>query len=168
MRSSGSPFDAASWAHIVPRISDVSRGNTYRADLPSEDIHSVFLDEKTGDIYLGTDSGIAIIHDNPFTSSFTNYDKVRVGPNPFVISEDLPSQLRFFGLISGSEVKILTADGRLVRSLNPNKFAEVQGSQAQWDGRNMEGELVATGVYVYLATTQEGDNSSGKFLVIKK
>lgn len=168
LRNSGSPFDAASWAHIVPRISDVSRGNIFRADLPSENIHSVFLDEKTGDIYLGTDAGIAIIHDNPFTSSFTSYDNVRVGPNPFIISDDSNAQLRFFGLIAGSEVKILTADGRLVRSLNPNDFAEVQGSQAQWDGRNMEGELVASGVYIYLATTQEGDNSNGKFLVIKK
>lgn len=168
LRSSGSPFAAASWAHIVPRISDVSRQNAFRADLPSENIHSVFLDEKSGDIYLGTDSGIAIIHDNPFTSSFTSYNNIRVGPNPFVISEDSPSYLRFFSLIAGSEVKILTADGRLVRRLNPNDFAEVQGSQAQWDGRNMEGELVATGVYIYLANTKEGDNSTGKFLVIRE
>jgi len=168
LRSIGSPFDAASWAHIVPRISDVSRQNVFRADLPSENIHSVFLDEKTGDIYLGTDSGIAIIHDNPFTSSFTSYNNVRVGPNPFILSEDSPAYLRFFSLIAGSEVKILTADGRLVRRLNPDNFAEVQGSQAQWDGRNMEGELVASGVYIYLANTEDGDNSTGKFLVIRK
>ena len=168
LRNSGSPFDAQSWFHIVPRKSDITRTNTFRADLPSEDIHSVFLDENTGDIYLGTDAGIAVIHNNPFTSSFSTFNNVQVGPNPFIISQNSTSILSFYNLITSSEVKILTANGRLVRRLNPDNFSEVQGSQAQWDGRNMEGELVASGVYVYLITTEEGEVSKGKFLVISK
>lgn len=167
LKNSGSPFDGASWFHIVPRKSEVERTNIFYSDLPSENILSVFPDEKTGDIYLGTDAGVAIIHNNPFTSSFTKFDNITVGPNPFIISEGT-SVLSFFNLVSGSEVKILTANGRLVRQLNPDNFKEVQGSQAQWDGRNMDGELVATGVYVYLVTTEEGETTNGKFLVIRK
>lgn len=167
LKNSGSPFDGESWYHIVPRKSDVERSNTFVADLPSENIHSVFLDEKSGNIYLGTDAGIAIIHNNPFTSSFTKFDNISAGPNPFIISESSPV-FTLFNLVSGSEVKILTANGKLVRQLNPDNFSEVQGSQAQWDGRNMEGELVATGVYIYLITTEEGEANNGKFLVISK
>ncbi len=168
LRNSGSPFDPKSWIHLVPITSDISRLNTILVDLPSENINSVFLDENTGDVYLGTDAGIAIIRSNPFTSPFTNYENARVGPNPFLISENSLQFLRFYNLVSASEVKILTANGRLVRRLDPNNFTEVQGSQAQWDGRNMEGELVSTGVYIYLITTENGGTTAGKFLVIQE
>lgn len=168
LRNSGSPFDPASWIHIVPQLSDVTRQGVIYADLPSENIHSVFLDENTGDLYLGTDSGIAIIRSNPFASPFTSYENVRLGPNPFRISANSTDRMTFYGLISGSEVKILTANGKLVRRLNPNNFNEVPGSQAYWDGRNMEGELVSSGVYVYMITTENGESKAGKLLVIRE
>jgi len=168
LRNSGSPFDPASWIHVVPRTSDVTRSNVIYADLPSENINSVFLDDKTGDIYLGTSAGIAVIRGNPFTSTFTSFENVRFGPNPFFVSENTTTPLRFYNLMASSEVKILTPNGELVRKLNPNNFNEVQGSQAQWNGLNMEGELVASGVYIYLITTEDGKNESGKFLVIRQ
>ncbi|MFQ5584591.1 MAG: hypothetical protein ACE5GL_09175, partial [Calditrichia bacterium] len=168
LRSSGSPFDANSWFHIVPRVSDIVRSNTFFADLPSKNIHSIFLDEFSGDIYLGTDSGITIIRSNPFAAAFTDFNSTKLGPNPFMIGDGTSADLRFYNLISGSQIKILTASGQLIRTLDPDNFEEIQGSQGKWDGKTESGDFATTGVYLYLITTESGQHTSGKFLVINK
>ena len=42
------------------------------------------------------------------------------------------------------------------------------GSFGQWDGKNENGILVASGVYLYMITDENGNATSGKFLVIHK
>jgi hypothetical protein len=169
LNAADSPFNAESWVHVVPQTSGVSRSNLVYADLPSQNIQSVFLDEETGDVYLSTDSGIAIIRSNPFAGAFTNFSKTTVGPNPFIISDETESgTINFYNLISGSQIKILSPNGQLIRSLDTNNIQEIQGSGGQWDGKNENGDYVTTGVYVYLITTEDGNSTSGKFLVINK
>lgn len=173
LKASGSPFDPQSWIDIVPKNSSIDpeqlalRANLFKENLPSEQIHSVFLDEQTGDVYLGTNSGIAIIRNNPFASTFQDYESLQVGPNPFVLSENNNSLLNFYNLVANSEVKILTVNGQLVRTLDPKNFSENKGAMAQWDGRTQEGNLVATGVYLYLISNEEGQQKTGKILVVR-
>ncbi len=76
--------------------------------------------------------------------------------------------LRFYNLVPESQVKILTANGQLIRTLNPDNFNEVKGGVAEWDGRNLDGRLVSTGVYLYLITNQEGQQKAGKVMVVKE
>ena len=172
--SSGSPFDPRSWIDIVPRNSSIDaeqlalRNSLFQTDLPSENILSVYLDEKNGDVYLGTDAGLAIIRNNPFASTFNDYTRLQVGPNPFVLNGGGSGMLNFYNLVPGSEVKILTANGQLIRILYPDNFDEVRGGLAQWDGKNSEGRLVASGVYLYLLISEEGQHQAGKVLVIRK
>lgn len=172
--SSGSPFDPRSWIDIVPRSSSIDaeqlalRNSLFQTDLPSERILSAYLDEKTGDVYLGTDAGLAVIRNNPFASTFSDYTRLQVGPNPFVLNGGGPDMLNFYNLVPGSEVKILTANGQLIRTLYPDNFDEVRGGLAQWDGKNSEGRLVASGVYVYLLISEEGQHQAGKVLVIRQ
>jgi len=163
-----SPFEKSSWIHLVPENSDLFGDNIFHTHLPSASVHSVFLDEDEGDIYLGTDAGIAIIHNNPFTPTFTTFKRLKVGPNPLILDGRNDQAVNFYNLVAGTEVKILTADGKLVRKLNSANFDEVRGAQAQWDGRNQQGDLVASGVYLYLLTTKDGNDSAGKILVIRK
>ncbi len=169
LKAQDSPFDENSWIHIIPFNSSLDpeqvavRPNVYRENLPTEIIHSVFLDESTGDVYLGTQQGLAIIRGNPFANAFTDFEQATVGPNPFLVGEDAGGTLNFRRVVPGSEIKILTANGQLVKRLERGVLDEVQ-----WDGRNMEGNLVGSGVYVYLLTTEDGQEKAGKVLVIRQ
>jgi ligand-binding sensor domain-containing protein len=174
LKASGSPFEPNSWIDIVPFSSSIDpeqlarRANVFKENLPSEQIHSVFLDEMTGDVYLGTDAGIAIIRNNPFASTFTDYEQLQVGPNPFVLEEDRSNVFNFFNLVANSEIKILTINGQLLRTLDATDFSENRGAMAQWDGRTEEGKFVSSGVYLYLMSNEEGQSKAGKVLVIRK
>ncbi len=166
--SRGSPWDPQSWIHFVPKNSESVRNNLYYTNLPSEEVRSIFVDDLTGDVYCSTLSGIAILRSNPFTTPLKELTQVKVGPIPLHISDGEVSYLYFRNLTSNSEVKILTANGRLVRTLNLKNSTDFFGSFARWNGRNEDGRLVSSGVYVYLVTDEAGNSSSGKFLLIRE
>ncbi|MEL6820194.1 MAG: two-component regulator propeller domain-containing protein [Calditrichota bacterium] len=174
LKGSGSPFDENSWIHIIPQNSSVdadivsSRKNLFIENLPSENIHSVTLDPQSGDVYLGSDAGIAIVKSNPFSSPFENFDLTKAGPNPFILNGRNNTPFAIYNLATGSEVRIVTASGQLIRKLDRSNFAEIQGNSAIWDGRNEEGRLVASGVYLYLITNEQGQQTSGKFMVVQE
>jgi ligand-binding sensor domain-containing protein len=166
--SRGSPWDPDSWIHFVPKNSESIRNNLYYTNLPSEEIRSIFVDDLTGDVYCTTLSGIAILRSNPFTTPLKELTQVKVGPIPLHISDSESSYLYFRNLTGNSEIKILTANGSLVRALNLKNSSDFFGSFARWNGRNEEGRLVATGVYVFLITDEAGNSTSGKILVIRE
>lgn len=168
LRANGSPWSASSWVHFVPKNSEFFGTNIYRTNLPSEEVRSVFVDDNTGDVYCSTTSGLAILRSNPFTTPLPNLDKVTIGPNPFIVSRSKPNYLRFRNLTANSQVKILTSAGRLVRTLTGNNIDEIMGSYAQWDGRNQNGKLVSSGVYLYLIVDENGNSTAGKFVVIRE
>ena len=167
LKAQGNIFEESSWVHVIPFNSTLdaeqvaARSNVFRVNLPAEQINSVFLDEATGDAYLGTTNGIAIIRKNPIANAFSNFDKTIVGPNPFRIGSNVNAKLTFRLIVPNSEIKILTTSGRLVKKLATGTIDAVQ-----WDGTNMEGQLVASGVYLYLMTSTNGAEKAGKILVI--
>jgi len=168
LRASGSPWDPKSWVHFVPKSSEFFGENIYHTNLPSEEIRSVFVDDQTGDVYCGTEGGLAILRSNPFTTPLPELDKVKAGPNPLVIGDHLNNFLHFWNLTRRSRIKILTASGKLVRTLDFGEDSEILGSFAMWDGRNEDGRLVSTGVYIYLIQDEEGHSTAGKVVVIRE
>ncbi len=87
-----------------------------------------------------------------------SFDRVVVYPNPFRLG-GLP--LRFENLPRGAEVAIYTLDGRLVRRLEKSL-----AGAAEWDGRTRGGDLAATGLYLYSASTATG-RRFGQIFVIR-
>ncbi len=166
--SRGSPWDAHSWRHFVPKSSDLVGYNIYPTNLPHQYIRSVFVDNYTGDVYCSTLGGLAILRGNPFTTPLEKLDKIKVGPNPFLISDGKDNYIYFRNLTANSELKILTATGRLVRSMDLKNSVDFLGSLARWNCRNAEGRLVSSGVYLYLITDENGNSSSGKFMIIRE
>ncbi len=88
-------------------------------------------------------------------------------PNPFNPETWIP-----YHLSESSEVTlhIYAADGQLVRRLalghQPAGVYESKARAAHWDGRNMHGERVASGLYFFTLTA--GDfAATGKMLIIK-
>ncbi len=168
LRASGSPWDPKSWVHFVSGNSESYGDNVNHTNLPSEDVRSVFVDDKTGDVYCGTSSGLAILRNNPYTTPLPDLEKVKVGPNPFYLGNTADNYLYIRNLTSNSQIKILTVNGRLVRTLDSSNSSEVLGSFAQWNGRNQNGRLVSSGVYLYMVTDENGNSTTGKFLVIRE
>jgi len=83
-------------------------------------------------------------------------------PNPFNPETWIPYQLAEPADVS---VSIYTMDGKLVRTLNLGHQSkgvyQDKGRAAYWDGRNAQGESVASGVYFYTLT-------AGKFTATRK
>ena len=95
------------------------------------------------------------------TALFANY------PNPFNPETWIPYQLAEAAEV---QVSIHAADGELVRTLALGQLPAgvYQGKEraAYWDGRNAQGEPVASGVYFY--TLQAGEFSAARKMVIRK
>ena len=88
-------------------------------------------------------------------------------PNPFNPETWIPYQLAEPAEVS---VSIYSVDGKLVRTLElgqvPAGTYQSRSRAAYWDGRNAQGESVASGVYFY--TLQAGDFSATRKMVIRK
>ena len=95
------------------------------------------------------------------TALLSNY------PNPFNPETWIPYQLSEPADVS---ISIYAADGKLVRTLNLGYQAvgiyHQRSRAAYWDGRNMQGEPVASGVYFYTLTA--GEFTATRKMVIKK
>ena len=95
------------------------------------------------------------------TSLLSNY------PNPFNPETWIPYQLATSTEVT---VTIHAADGRLVQMLALGYQAagmyQSKGRAAYWDGRNVQGEPVASGVYFY--TLMAGDFTATRKLLIRK
>jgi len=88
-------------------------------------------------------------------------------PNPFNPETWIPYQLAKPAEVS---VSIYTADGKLVRTLalghHPAGVYQDKSRAAYWDGKNAQGEPVASGVYFYTLTA--GDFSATRKMLIRK
>ena len=56
-----------------------------------------------------------------------------------------------------------TISGRLVRKLS---WSEMIDPAVGWDGKNSSGERVAGGVYLLVATSNDGKSATGKIAII--
>ncbi|RKU26383.1 hypothetical protein C6495_17275 [Candidatus Poribacteria bacterium] len=88
-------------------------------------------------------------------------------PNPFNPETWIPYQLSAAAEVT---VTIHSSDGKLVRTLElgqmPAGAYSDKNRAAYWDGRNAQGEPVASGVYFY--TLQAGEFSATRKMVIRK
>ena len=88
-------------------------------------------------------------------------------PNPFNPETWIPYQLSAAAEVT---VTIHASDGKLVRTLElgqvPAGAYSDKGRAAYWDGRNAQGEPVASGVYFYTLTA--GDFKATRKMVIRK
>ena len=96
----------------------------------------------------------------------TNLDMVTTAPNPCRLSSG--GRLRFIHLTGRAEIRIYTASGELVKTLH---HTDGTGA-AEWDLRNDEGGMLASGIYVYYVEAYKPETPgkiamSGKFALVK-
>ncbi|MFC1714984.1 hypothetical protein ACFL6S_15050 [Candidatus Poribacteria bacterium] len=95
-----------------------------------------------------------------------NLNTIKVAPNPYRLSSG--GKLRFINLTARAKIQIYTASGILVRTLYHTGGTGV----LEWDLRNDDGGMLASGIYVYYAESYKPEESdkftaSGKFALLK-
>ncbi|MBZ0264042.1 hypothetical protein K8I28_05180 [bacterium] len=155
--------DRFGWIHGY-----TTESGQYPSPLVDDVINALYLEPVSGDLYIGTSKGLSIL-----TTSYRDlrgeYSKLTVKPQPFLVGDGQLHSLQFFGDILQSEsgggrvreIRIFTVSGRLVRTLNRSE------ASFGWDGRNDDGEFVATGVYMILAIDDSGSTEVGKAAVVR-
>ena len=128
--------------------------------LPSNTIISMTMDERTGEVFFGTDKGIMSYRsDAPMGG--TTAECSTVFPNP--VREDHTGPIAITGLVRDSDVRITDIGGNIVYSTTS------LGGQAIWPGTNYNGERVSTGVYMVFSVDAATGTAkcSTKVLVIR-
>lgn len=131
---------------------------TKNSPLPSNEIIDISIDPSTGEVFIATDKGL-VSYWGDATEGDRICEEVFVYPNP--VNPDHDGSIIIEGSVQNSTVNIVTVSGMLVRKL------EAQGGRAVWDGLDVRGNPVRSGVYLALIADPNGDNSCvGKFTVI--
>ena len=127
--------------------------------LPSNNIQHIGLHPKTGEVFFATDKGL-ISYRGDATEPSSRFGKVYAFPNP--VRPDYNGVITITGLIDKTIVKITDVAGNLVYE------TQSLGGQATWDGKNIQGNRVSTGVYLFFCADSKGEQSAvGKILFVK-
>lgn len=126
--------------------------------LLSNEILSIAINPKTGEVFFGTALGLISFQSDAATGN-SNFLNVHAYPNP--VRENFDGVITIAGLVNNTQVKITDTAGNLVFETYSN------GSIATWDGRNKSGQKVSTGVYVAMCIAPDGTESANtKILII--
>lgn len=119
------------------------------SNLLSNDIRSVAINNDTGEVFFGTSEGLC-----SFTSDATaakeemDKDNVYAYPNP--VEPNYNGPVTILGLSYNADIKIVTVNGALVAQGRSN------GGTFVWNGNDMNGKRVASGIYMVLTATEDG------------
>lgn len=116
--------------------------------LLSDNIESIVINDKTGEVFIGTDKGLcSFMSDATETAEEMTKDNVWAYPNP--VRPDYNGLITVTGLTYNAWVKITTANGVVVNEGQSN------GGTYTWDGCDQDGRRVASGVYMVLTATED-------------
>ncbi len=132
-------------------IKTVASYNTTNSPLPSNLINHIHIDDASGEVFIATDMGLVSIKGDAVKggSSFSN---VYAYPNPVRSSYQGPVTIT--GLMDRTNVKITDTAGNLVYETTS------LGGNALWNGKNMWGEKVKSGIYIVLLSSPDGSDTA--------
>ena len=126
----------------------------------SDKIIALGINERTGEVYIGTDRGLQVYRGTATYASSVPLEDVHAFPNP--VRPDYDGPIAIKGFTRNGLVHITDASGHTVFTTTAN------GGQAIWNGRTQQGDKVASGVYYVFASDSQGENRSvAKILVIR-
>jgi streptogramin lyase len=113
-------------------------------------IKSIAINPKSGEVFFGTDEGL-ISYQGDATEGNKSYNNVYVYPNP--VRETYDGPVTVTGLIENTDIKITDISGNLV--FKTTSF----GGDAVWDGNNLNGNRVKTGIYLVFCNDESGEET---------
>lgn len=137
----------------------IAEYNTNNSPIISNSITSIAIEEKSGEVWIGTDKGIITLRGNAISGS-NNFEKVYAFPNP--VRPEYEGSVTISGLVRNTKVKFTDISGNLVFETTSN------GGQASWDLTTYNGKRVNTGVYLAFCSSEDGSESTiVKILIIR-
>lgn len=124
---------------------------TNNSPLPSNNILDIKVHPTTGEVFFATDEGM-VSYRAESTLPYQAFGKVYAFPNP--VRPDFMGVITIAGLMENTTVKITDIAGNLVYE------TKSVGGQATWDGKNLRGRRVATGVYLILCSDSSGEQTA--------
>lgn len=121
--------------------------NISNSRLISNSILDLAFNDKTGELFVVTDLGLESIRVDA-SEGTTDYKDVIVFPNP--VLPEYSGYITIQGIKENSDVKITDVAGNLVYSTSSN------GGTAVWDGKKVNGDEVASGVYLIWTANKKG------------
>jgi ligand-binding sensor domain-containing protein len=126
--------------------------------LPSNNIQHIAINPASGEVFIATDKGLVSFRGDA-TEPSEAFGKVYAFPNP--VRPSFSSDIIITGLIAKTNVKITDVSGNLVYETTS------EGGQATWNGKNKQGNRVATGVYLFFCVDSTGEQTAvGKILFV--
>ncbi len=127
--------------------------------LLADKIIDIAIDDSNGEVFFGTDKGL-ITYKSDATTVADNLEKVIVYPNP--VRPDYKGTIGIKGLTKDCKIKITDIAGNLVYETIS------RGGQATWQGKNLDGKEVASGVYLVLIINEDASETAvNKVLIIR-
>jgi Two component regulator propeller len=138
----------------------IAQYNEDNSPLISNTIYDIEINQQTGELYIVTDKGLVSFRIDA-TYEDPTYETLNVFPNP--VKPDYFGPITVQGIRYNSDVKITDAAGNLIYKTMSN------GGTATWNGQNLNGEKVPTGVYFFWTANnyQGGERKVAKVLVIR-
>jgi len=124
--------------------------NTDNSPLLSNTINSIAINDKTGEVFFGTDGGI-VSFKSGIISGTKPFSDVHAFPNP--VRPDYNDKVTVTGLVNNANVKITDINGNLIYQ------GRAVGNRIVWNCRSARGERVATGIYLVIASTSDATES---------
>lgn len=135
----------------------------YRSDnspLFSDMVVTVAVEGSSGRVFLGTDKGLISLLSDAIQPSERTRD-LFIYPNPVEIVSDAEPQIYIEGLVAETEISVMAVHGELIRRM------QARGGRGIWDGRDQDGRLVPSGMYLIVAMGKNGEGVAyGKVAVI--
>ena len=134
-------------------MTQVSHLAVENSPLLSDQIYSVAINHQTGVVYFLTENGLCSYRSDATqpTQEMTK-DNVYAYPNP--VTPDYSGLITIVGLSYDADVKITTSNGVLVAEGRSN------GGSFTWDGKDRKGNRVASGVYMVITATSNGEKGT--------
>ena len=136
----------------------IAQFTSENSPLLSNTISSLSINDKTGEIFIGTNVGMCSYRTDASRGGDT-FGYVYTFPNP--VPHGYEGSIAISGLVTDASVKITDVSGNLVFNTVAN------GGTAIWNGKLFSGERAATGVYLVFCTNEDGSQTKvTKFLFI--
>lgn len=140
---------------------------TENSPLPSNTVNDISIDPESGTVFIATTRGL-VSFSSGGTSPKDTLGDAFIYPNPvrpeynilgFDDLNNINNGVKISGLTENVNVKITDIEGNLVaeaqsrvnqRSSSANYNFAIDGGTGVWNGKNLRGNIVASGVYLFL------------------
>ena len=143
--------------------SEIARYNVDNSPLFDNNVKAMAYNGETGEMIIATDKGLQSFRTASTSARAVHSSNVYAFPNP--VRPEYRGTIAIKGLARDAEVIITDIDGQLVFE------TEALGGQATWDGRDVAGRDVATGVYLVFSSSSDTflnpDTAVTKILVVR-